>query len=104
MSVEQSAGRLPGMQRRGVTKHATANRTRARVRGHWAVMVVLLLFAGAAVIVPTLAPVATTDDWAYARSAQILVSEGRLTIFPVVAATAVFQVVWGALFGLLLGN
>jgi 4-amino-4-deoxy-L-arabinose transferase-like glycosyltransferase len=49
--------------------------------------------------VPTLAPVATTDDWAYARSAQILLDEARLTIFPVVAATAVFPVVWGALFG-----
>ena len=48
---------------------------------------------------PTLAPVATTDDWAYARSAQILLDEARLTIFPVVAATAVFQIVWGALFG-----
>jgi 4-amino-4-deoxy-L-arabinose transferase-like glycosyltransferase len=53
------------------------------------------------VIVPTLAPVATTDDWAYTRSAQILLAEGRLTIFPVVAATAVFQIVWGALFGFL---
>jgi 4-amino-4-deoxy-L-arabinose transferase-like glycosyltransferase len=51
------------------------------------------------VVVPTLAPVATTDDWAYARSAQILLDEARLTIFPVVAATAVFQIVWGALFG-----
>ena len=48
-------------------------------------------------VVPTLAPVATTDDWAYARSAQILLDEARLTIFPVVAATAVFQIAWGAL-------
>ena len=61
------------------------------------------LFAAAAVVVPTLMPVATTDDWAYARSAQILLAEGRLEIFPVVAATAVFQIVWGALFGLLFG-
>ena len=49
-----------------------------------------------------MAPVATTDDWAYTRSAQILLEEGRLTVFPVVAATAVFQIVWGALFGLIL--
>ena len=53
-------------------------------------------------VVPTLAPVATTDDWAYARSAQILLDEARLTVFPVVAATAVFQIVWGALFGFIL--
>ena len=54
-------------------------------------------------MVPTFAPVATTDDWAYARSAQILLAQGRLTVFPVVAATAVFQIVWGALFGLIFG-
>jgi hypothetical protein len=67
-------------------------------------LVVLALFATAAVVVPTLLPIATTDDWAYARSAQILLAEGRLEIFPVVAATAVFQVIWGALFGLLFGS
>jgi 4-amino-4-deoxy-L-arabinose transferase-like glycosyltransferase len=73
------------------------------LRAHWALLGVLLAFAFAACIVPTLAPVSTTDDWAYARSAQILLQEGRLTIFPVVAATAVFQVAWGAFFGLLFG-
>jgi hypothetical protein len=66
---------------------------------HYPITLVLLAFALAAVVVPTLAPVATTDDWAYARSAQILLDQARLTIFPVVAATAVFQIVWGALFG-----
>jgi 4-amino-4-deoxy-L-arabinose transferase-like glycosyltransferase len=67
------------------------------------ITLVLLAFAVAAVVVPTLAPVATTDDWAYARSAQILLDEARLTIFPVVAATAVFPIVWGALFGFIFG-
>ena len=65
-------------------------------RANWALLAVYVAFALAAVVVPTLAPVATTDDWAYARSAQILLDEARLTIFPVVAATAVFQIVWGA--------
>ncbi len=69
------------------------------MRANWALLAVYVAFALAAVVVPTLAPVATTDDWAYARSAQILLDEARLTIFPVVAATAVFQIVWGALFG-----
>jgi 4-amino-4-deoxy-L-arabinose transferase-like glycosyltransferase len=72
-------------------------------RGHWPVLLVFVAFAVAAIVVPTLAPVATTDDWGYARSAQILVQEQRLVVFPVVAATAVFQVVWGALFGWLFG-
>ena len=75
----------------------------AAVRAHWPLLLVLLAFALSAVIVPTLAPVATTDDWAYTRSSQILLQEGRLTIFPVVAATAVFQIVWGALFSLIFG-
>ena len=79
----------------------TVSQILAWMRANWALLAVYLAFALAAVMVPTLAPVATTDDWAYARSAQILLDEARLTIFPVVAATAVFQVVWGALFGLI---
>src|SRR5215208_5258104 len=77
----------------------TASRIAAWLRANWALLAVYVAFALAAVVVPTLAPVATTDDWAYARSAQILLDQARLTIFPVVAATAVFQIVWGALFG-----
>ena len=61
------------------------------------------LGALAAIVVPIFTPVATTDDWAYARSAQILLAERRLVVFPVVAATAVFQIVWGAIFGLFFG-
>ncbi|MGH2532782.1 MAG: ArnT family glycosyltransferase [Thermomicrobiales bacterium] len=74
-----------------------------RLRAHWPVVLVLACFAGAAVVVPTLAPVATTDDWGYTRSVEILLDEGRLTILPAVAASAVFQVLWGALFGLIFG-
>ncbi|MGH2615601.1 MAG: hypothetical protein ACRDJC_10210 [Thermomicrobiales bacterium] len=94
--ARSSIGRLSG----GVM---TSGRIVAWVRANWAVLAVFLAFALAAVVVPTLTPVATTDDWAYTRSAQILLEEGRLTVFPVVAATAVFQIVWGALFGLLFG-
>jgi hypothetical protein len=80
-----------------------ARSQRPAATGHWPLLAVFAAFALAAVVVPTFTPVATTDDWAYTRSAQILLAEGRLTVFPVVAATAVFQIVWGALFGLLLG-
>ncbi len=75
----------------------------ALVRPHWPVLAVLGLYAAAAFVVPTLTPVATTDDWGYARSVEILYHERRLEVFPVVAATAVFQIAWGALFALLLG-
>ena len=72
-------------------------------RGHWPLLLIMACFAAAAVIVPTLTPVATTDDWGYARSVEILYDEGRLTVFPVVAATAVFQVLWGTSFALIFG-
>src|SRR4051812_43535915 len=81
----------------------TATQMVTWVRANWALLAVYVAFTVAAVVVPTLAPVATTDDWAYARLAQILLQEARLTIFPVVAATAVFQVVWGAFFGFIFG-
>ena len=72
-------------------------------RPYWPLVLVLAAFAVAAVVVPTLTPIATTDDWTYSRSAQILLAEGRLTVFPVVVATALFPIGWGAMFGLLLG-
>ena len=49
-------------------------------------------------------PIAISDDWTYARSAHILLAEGRLTVFPVVVATAVAPIAWGALFGLIFGS
>jgi hypothetical protein len=73
------------------------------VARHAPLVAVLVAFAAAAFLVPTLAPVATTDDWGYSRSVEILYHEGKLTVFPVVAASAVFQIVWGWLFALLFG-
>jgi 4-amino-4-deoxy-L-arabinose transferase-like glycosyltransferase len=75
----------------------------ALLRAHWPVLVPLFLFAVSALIVPTMADVATTDDWAYSRSVEILYREGELVMFPVVAATAVGQVLWGGAFALLFG-
>ncbi|MDQ4044211.1 MAG: glycosyltransferase family 39 protein, partial [Chloroflexota bacterium] len=70
---------------------------------NWPFAVVLALFAAGAMVVPTMTQIATTDDWGYTRSVEILLDEGRLTVFPVVAATAVGQILWGALFGLVFG-
>src|SRR5215217_6766106 len=96
----QTAPPVSRTPRAGTRRPAvTTTQIVAWMRVNWALLAVYVAFALAAVVVPTLAPVATTDDWAYARSAQILLDEARLTIFPVVAATAVFQIVWGALFG-----
>ncbi|HEU5433758.1 MAG TPA: glycosyltransferase family 39 protein, partial [Thermomicrobiales bacterium] len=75
----------------------------AWLRPRWAIVAVLVAFFATTLVVPALTPVATTDDWAYARSAEILLQDHVLRIFPVVAATAVFPVVWGALFGAVFG-
>ncbi|MDQ3680289.1 MAG: glycosyltransferase family 39 protein [Actinomycetota bacterium] len=69
-----------------------------RAREHWLVIAVLVLFAGTALIVPTLAPVWVADDWLYARSVRILLHDHELRIMNLAVATGVFQVVWGALF------
>jgi hypothetical protein len=76
----------------------------APIARYWPLLLVLAAFGATAFVVPTLAPVATTDDWGYSRSVEILVEDGRLTVFPVVAATAVFQIGWGAAFALVLGT
>jgi hypothetical protein len=79
-----------------------ASRLRFVVR-NWPVLIPLALFAIAAMVVPTMTNIATTDDWGYTRSVEILLDEGHLRVFPVVAATAVGQILWGALFGLIFG-
>ena len=94
----------------GMARPATAARFRGGVRvalrglrSNIALLLVLAAFAATAFIVPTLLNVATTDDWGYTRSVEILLDEGRLTVLPAVAATAVFQILWGALFGTVFG-
>jgi hypothetical protein len=80
------------------------DRCRKLLRMHWVLALVLLAFGVAATWVDVLTPIATTDDWGYSRSVEILLDERRLTVFPVVAATAVFQILWGALFSLFFEN
>ena len=65
------------------------------LRAHWVFLLVLAAFALATAVVPMMTPIAISDDWTYARSAQILLAEGRLTVFPVVVATAVVPIAWG---------
>ena len=86
-----------------VRSRLTARRAGRSLRSHAALILVLAAFAVSAFVVPTLTNVATTDDWGYTRSVEILLDEGRLTVLPAVAATAVFQILWGALFGTIFG-
>ncbi|MGN6030916.1 MAG: hypothetical protein ACTHQE_04555, partial [Thermomicrobiales bacterium] len=70
---------------------------------NWAVAIPIALFAIAALIVPTMTQIATTDDWGYTRSVEELYWNIDLVVYPVVAATAIEQVVWGGLFALVFG-
>jgi len=56
-----------------------------------------------AFFVHPLSPVAISDDWAYARSVEILFSDHRLEILPLTVTTLVFQVIWGSLFAKVFG-
>jgi hypothetical protein len=64
---------------------------------------VLAVFALAAILLPTTAPVAISDDWTYIRSVEYLINHWDLHILPVAAATQITQLFWGGLFGLLFG-
>jgi hypothetical protein len=67
---------------------------------HRVVAAVLALYVASAFVVPTLTPVPVGDDWAYARSVELLIHEHRLEILDLSVANLVFQVIWGALFAL----
>jgi 4-amino-4-deoxy-L-arabinose transferase-like glycosyltransferase len=70
----------------------------------WApIATVLAAFALTMLVVPVLAPVAIGDDWVYARSVETLLASGELRILDLSVVTLVFQVAWGAVFGLLFG-
>ncbi|MDQ3780217.1 MAG: hypothetical protein M3354_06715 [Chloroflexota bacterium] len=71
---------------------------------HPAIAIVMALYLLAARIVPVMTPTAVGDDWVYARSVEILLREGDLRILDLSVVTLVFQVVWGALFALILGE
>ena len=51
-------------------------------RVHAAVLGVLGIYGASAFVVPTLAPVAISDDFLYFRSVEMLVSDHRLVILP----------------------
>ena len=75
----------------------------AVLRRHMALAVVLVLYAAAAAVVPTMTPVAVSDDWVYTRSVEILVRQGELRIIDLSVVTLLFQIVWGSLFATLFG-
>ena len=85
-----------------VVRVAALRRIAFLARTHWAVAVVLALYAASAFVVPTLTDVPVNDDWFYAHSVENLLQQHVLTSGQV-TTTLIFQVVWGALFASLFG-
>ncbi len=72
-------------------------------RNRW-LLVVVSAFGASAFLVPTLAPVAISDDPLYARSVEILMQQGRLEVLPLVVTSLVGQVLWAAPFTWVFGD
>ncbi|MGI9148391.1 MAG: hypothetical protein ACR2IK_17890 [Chloroflexota bacterium] len=76
----------------------------ARVQlSHAAVALPLAAYAVAALIIPTLANVAVTDDWVYYRGVETLLLQHQLRVHEMSSAATVFQTLWGAAFASLFG-
>src|SRR3954452_13662305 len=65
---------------------------------------VLWIFLLAMLIIPTLEPVAISDDWTYARSVEYLINNWQFHILPVAAATQITQLFWGGAFAFFFGT
>lgn len=76
---------------------------RRAARTHRGILAVLAGFALAAMVLPTMTPVALWDDWMYARSVEDLVLRGHLRIHELSAANLLFQVLWSWPFAKLFG-
>lgn len=72
-------------------------------RRHIGIILVLTAFAVGAIVVPTLAPLAVSDDWIYSRAVQRLVEDHVLRVPDLATSTLVGQVLWGAAFAKVFG-
>jgi 4-amino-4-deoxy-L-arabinose transferase-like glycosyltransferase len=74
------------------------------IRNNAPALAVAAAYVVSAFVVPTFAPVAIWDDWVYIRAAETFAEQSRLEVLEPTAATAVFQIAWGGLFGKLFGS
>lgn len=81
----------------------TASLIANQVRGHWQLVLVMVVFFGSMFVIPVMSDAPSTDDWAYSRSVEILVHEGRLHILDLTVVTLLFQLAWGTIFSFIFG-
>lgn len=70
----------------------------------WPLALLMGAFAATALVVPLLAPISIHDDWVYARSVEILMSQGKFTILDLSSAVNPFQTLWAGMFAMIFGN
>lgn len=75
----------------------------AAIGRNWVVAIPIALFALAALIVPTMTRIASSDDWPFARAVQTLHDESKLVAPSGTTLTAIGQVAWGDLFAQIFG-
>jgi len=83
--------------RRPEPSGARPKRLRRPGRDAWLLFTVVAAYLASSAVLPVLAPVSVSDDWVYLRSVEILLEEGRLEVLQASAATALPQVLWGAI-------
>ena len=71
---------------------------------HRGLLLVVFAFVASAFLVPTLAPVAVSDDALHLRSSEILIRDGHLQVLPLMVASLVGQIIWSAPFTWLFGD
>ena len=96
-SLLTASVRMPGWPRALIDAAAT-------LRAHAGVLIVIAAFMATWAVVPIFTPTPVGDDWVYSISVNDLLQHGKLNILPLSVTTLVFQVLWGALFGLVFGD
>lgn len=71
---------------------------------YWPLALLIAGFASTSLVVPLLAPISIGDDWVYAKSVEILMSQGKIQLLDVSSAVNPFQTLWAGLFALLFGT
>ncbi len=71
---------------------------------HRGLLLVVFAFVASAFLIPTLAPVAVSDDALHLRSSEILMRDGHLQVLPLMVASLVGQIIWSAPFTWLFGD
>lgn len=90
--------------RAAATRSAVAVPLTSALRQHRGLVLLIGAYVLTTLVLPTMTPVAISDDWAYTRSVEVLLTEGRLQILDVAVSSAIPQILWGLPFAAVFGD